>query len=400
MIGSLFRFISVPLERKYGHRTITHSLIGWIVSTVICALFVLFGILIFGFISNFGFRPCLPAGRISDFTPSGVEGLSWRWIVAFSISYLSHLLLDMLNPRGSQLFWPDPSRDVIPRNPKFRPESGSKVEVFILILFVILMFLALPISKYGIGSSLRWLLATPGAAIEEFKSYKNHAYLEFDGIFNETREPVKGTSEILDVDNQRLVILYNGKIYTLSDELAADILASHVRVKRTTVPVQIITLNFKDESIDSLLAKVTNKALIFGTVHLPEGMEIKFPLSQSMFKTMDQSGNNLILRYASKKDIRSLGLNEFFDIQIRKDRAELSKLETDKVGIQDQIKHLEGEGLTPLGQELLASNKQDNKQKMDELKSRLEQNRVAIDEIKLKIEKRKFVFSGEVNIRQ
>ncbi|MCX5751208.1 MAG: hypothetical protein NT099_06035, partial [Candidatus Saganbacteria bacterium] len=141
-------------------------------------------------------------------------------------------------------------------------------------------------------------------------------------------------------------------------------------------------------------------ALIFGTVHLPEGMEIKFPSSQSMFKTMEQSGNNLVLRYASKKDIRSLSLNEFFDIQIRKDRAELTRLEADRVGIQEDIKKLEGEGLTPLGQELLASNKQDNKQKMDELKSRLEQNRVAIDEIKLKIEKRKFVFSGEVNIRQ
>ena len=29
MIGKLFSFISIPLERKYGHRTITHSLIGW-----------------------------------------------------------------------------------------------------------------------------------------------------------------------------------------------------------------------------------------------------------------------------------------------------------------------------------------------------------------------------------
>ncbi|MCX5751909.1 MAG: metal-dependent hydrolase, partial [Candidatus Saganbacteria bacterium] len=127
MIGSLLRFISVPLERKYGHRTITHSLIGWAVSSLIFVVLVLFGILIFGFVSGFEFR-------ISDLAP--------RWIAAFSISYLSHLLLDMFNPRGSQLFWPDPSRDVIPRNPKFRPESGSKVEVFILILFVILMFLA------------------------------------------------------------------------------------------------------------------------------------------------------------------------------------------------------------------------------------------------------------------
>ncbi|MBI5700994.1 hypothetical protein HZC34_03995 [Candidatus Saganbacteria bacterium] len=52
-----------------------------------------------------------------------------RWIAAFSISYFSHLILDIFNRRGSKMFWPDPGRDVIPRNPKFRSESGSKDEL-------------------------------------------------------------------------------------------------------------------------------------------------------------------------------------------------------------------------------------------------------------------------------
>jgi len=33
-IGRLIPFISVPLERRFGHRTITHSLIGWLIATV------------------------------------------------------------------------------------------------------------------------------------------------------------------------------------------------------------------------------------------------------------------------------------------------------------------------------------------------------------------------------
>lgn len=185
--------------------------------------------------------------------------------------------MDMFNRRGSQMLWPDPGRDVIPRNPKFRPESGSKAEILIFIILLGLMILALPISKYGIASSLRWLLATPGSAIEEFKSMKTHAYLDFKGIMGETREPVAGKGEILDVSNKRLVILYNDNVYTLSDELAADIFTSHVRVKKTTISIKTEKKEFKSESREYLLAQIPKGALISGTVHLPEGMEITFP---------------------------------------------------------------------------------------------------------------------------
>jgi len=202
IIGKFFYIISAPLERRYGHRTITHSLIGWVICTIIFSFLVLFGVWILGIISDLGF---------------GISNLAPRWIAAFSISYFSHLVLDMFNRRGSQLFWPDPGRDVIPRNPKFRPESGSRVEGLIFVVLLILVFLALPISKYGLSSSLRWLLATPGSAIQEFKSLKVHAYLEFKGIFRETKEPVAGTAEILDVNRDCLVILFQDIGHRTSD---------------------------------------------------------------------------------------------------------------------------------------------------------------------------------------
>jgi inner membrane protein len=46
VIGRIFKFISVPLERRYEHRTITHSLIGWAIASAIFALIILFGILV------------------------------------------------------------------------------------------------------------------------------------------------------------------------------------------------------------------------------------------------------------------------------------------------------------------------------------------------------------------
>ncbi len=405
VIGRLFPYISIPLERKYGHRTMTHSLVGWVASSMLFSFLVLlvFGILNLFRVSDLGFS-------ISEMVP--------RWIGAFSIGFFSHLVLDMFNRRGSQMFWPDPGRDVIPRNPQFRPESGSKIEAFIFIFLLLLMFLAFPISKYGLGSSLRWLLATPGSAIEEFKTLKTHAYLEFKGVFRETKVPVEGEAEILDVENQRLIILYKGpvlrspkgegeNVYSLSDELAADILTSKVRVKKTLIPLKVERREYENKSKDYLLAQIPKGALVSGVIHLPAGMEIVFsnpqPLSPNPYKTMEQKGDDLILNYATKKQLADLGLTESFEIQRRKDTAELAKLQAEAGKLSLQVQGIEqGGGLTPLGQELLMSKEKhaEQAQELATLKSRLDETNIKIDEVKLNIGSRKLVFSGEVYIRQ
>ncbi len=402
VIGKLFPFISIPLERKYGHRTITHSFIGWAIFTAIFALIVLFAALIFGFIFKFD---------------AWIWELAPRWTAAFSISYMSHLILDMFNRRGSQMFWPDTSRDVIPKNPKFRPESGSSGELLIFFILFVLMLFAFPISKYGIASSLRWLMATPGSAIKEFQSLKTHSYVDFKGYFTETNEPVEGLGEILDVQSSRLVILYKpglseaimargiegGKIYTLSDELAADISASHVRLKRTNTPIKVTKKEFENESRDALLAQIPAGALVSGTVKLPESMDIQFPAFPGSFKPLTQKSGNLILAYASKDQIAKLALTESFNLQKRKDQAALAQLYAQADKLKNQITETEsGGGLTPLGKELMMNKEEIKKQKaqLAELNGQLDETNVKIDELQLKIKARKFVFSGEVYLRQ
>ena len=387
VIGKMFYFISAPIERRYGHRTITHSFIGWAISSAIFSVLVLFGAWIFGIVCNLEI---------------GIWDLAPRWIAAFSISYFSHLLLDMLNPRGSQMFWPDPGRDVLPRNPKFRPESGARVEILIFIIIFALMLLAFPISKYGIASSLRWLFATPGSAIQEFKSLKTHTYAEFKGYFTETKEPVEGTGEILDVDKQRLIVLYQDKLYTLSDELAADITASHVRVKRTNTLIKIEHKAFNNESREYLLSQISKEALVSGIVHLPQGMDIEFPAYTGAYKPMEQKGDDLILSFATKDQIASLALTESFNLQKRKDQTNLAQLGSQANNIRSQISEIEsGGGLTPLGRNLLLSKEEIEKQnaQLYELRNQLDEISVKMDELGLKLKARKFVFSGEVYLR-
>jgi inner membrane protein len=385
VIGKVFYFISAPLERHYGHRTVTHSFIGWAISSLIFAVIII-----------------IPSLVIGNWT-SDIWSLAPRWIAAFSISYMSHLLLDMLSPRGSQMFWPNPGRDVMPKNPKFRPESGSRVEILIFIILFALMLLAFPIFKYGVASSLRWLLATPGSAIQEFQSLKTHTYIDFKGCFTETKEPVEGKAEILDVDKQRLVILYKGDLYTMSDELAADITASHVRVKRTNAPIKIEHKTFNNESREYLLSQIPRNALVSGAVKLPASLDIEFPTYAGSFKPLEQKGDSLLLSFATKDQIAGLALTENFNLQKRKDLTNLSQLEAQAQKIRKQIREVEsGGGLTPLGKKMLLSKEDIEKQQsqLTELKSQLDEINVKIEEIKIKMKARRFVFSGEVYLRQ
>jgi inner membrane protein len=388
VIGRTFPFISTPLERRYGHRTITHSFIGWAVASLGFAFIVLFVLLILGFVRDPGI---------------GIRSLAPRWIAAFSISYFSHLILDMFNKTGVQMFWPDTSRDVLPKNPKFRTVSGSREEVWIFIVLFFLMLLAFPISKYGIASSLRWLFATPGSAMQEYKTMKTHAYLEFTGVFSDTKEPVEGVGEILDVQGSRMVILYKSIIYTIGDELSADILASHVRIKGTTQPIAITKKEFKDESRDSLLEQIPAGALVSGTVHLPDGMDIKFPVYSGSFKPMAQKGNDLILNFATKKQIEGLSLTESYELLKKKDQVALEQLNVQADDVRNRMKELKsGGGLTPLGKELMQNKGEQEKQKLqhDTLKSQRDEINVKIEELKLKMKARRFAFSGEVYLRK
>ena len=47
LVGKLFPFISEPIERKFGHRSVTHSIIGWAIASVIFSLLLAFFLFIY-----------------------------------------------------------------------------------------------------------------------------------------------------------------------------------------------------------------------------------------------------------------------------------------------------------------------------------------------------------------
>ena len=138
-IGRLFWWLSVPLERRFGHRTLTHSLI------TLSALTALTG-------------------------PLMAIDATYFWAVVGG--YWSHLWIDMLNVRGVDLFWPSPVRLVTPGNRHWRLQVGSKGEMILLSGLLVAAAALYPLSHVGSGKEVALLLPPPlRTVLESFLSY-------------------------------------------------------------------------------------------------------------------------------------------------------------------------------------------------------------------------------------
>jgi membrane-bound metal-dependent hydrolase YbcI (DUF457 family) len=202
-IGRLFPWISKPIERTFGHRTVTHSALGTVVAAIVFT--ILLGVTITvlqWFLTRTISISMIPISL--SFLHLEFSDMA-RLTAAFTIGYASHILLDMLTPRGVQLLWPSPNRDLLFKN-SLQIETGSKGEVPVAIAGIVLLALAFPLSQQGPMTALRWFLATPESAIAEYKTAHTATFVEFDGTWTATKQPIKGIAEILDVHNKKLVI--------------------------------------------------------------------------------------------------------------------------------------------------------------------------------------------------
>ena len=124
LIGKVFFFVSENLERNFGHRTVTHSLLFWLALTLIIAI-------------------------IEKLIINGLE-------ITFicSIAYLSHLLLDMCTLSGIPFFWGfTTDRCFLALNRNMRLRAGDvKGEAGLMLLSFLLIVSMYPLMDAGLSN--------------------------------------------------------------------------------------------------------------------------------------------------------------------------------------------------------------------------------------------------------
>lgn len=108
LIGRGLFFISGPLSVLFGHRTVTHSVLGAVATEAFFATFLS------------GITQGLPAGAVL-----------WPWM----LGYATHLLLDSVTSYGVPLLWPYGQRFGLRLDP-----VGGLVELAYTVLLAVIWF--------------------------------------------------------------------------------------------------------------------------------------------------------------------------------------------------------------------------------------------------------------------
>jgi len=274
-LGRPLFFISVPLEKHFGHRTITHSFIG---VAILCGI----------------------ASPLYSSYPL------YFWAIVGG--YWSHLQIDMANIRGVDLFWPSPIRVVMPGKIKFRLEVGSKAEMILLCSMVVFCVGLYPMSNLGLRGGLHQLLRNFEIAHDEYVKVqgKNFYSLELNAIDNLTLEHIECICPILGAWQGGLIVEHNGKSRAVGESEVNHNLYPTEAVLIKGEPLRVITqrVNMNGRSlrwlVDSLQAN--HDYYLLGELFVDSGLQVNVN-NIELYHPVIFGGSAVRLHYARAGDL-------------------------------------------------------------------------------------------------
>lgn len=202
LIGKIFFPVAKWINNKFGHRTITHSLIFYL------------GIL-------------LVLGTLESFF-----NFSRAYFIITAFAYGSHIIFDMCTKQGVPVFWPFTRRPaVLPGNPNLRLSVNDfRSEAIVFLVFCSLTFFCLPLMANGFWVSYRKYFLTSDNIKKEFLQSDDYLNIYYS---------VDGTSKVstlLEIQGGKFIFLTNNQLETVAQERIKLVDFQHTkRPKKTEV---------------------------------------------------------------------------------------------------------------------------------------------------------------------
>ena len=202
-LGRFIKPISGRIERVFGHRTITHSLLG---------------VVIIGVLS-------LPVLWI--YNPV------WVWLL---IGMLTHIVLDAGNITGVPLLYPHRVQFWMVHNRAWRVPYGSPKEFTWLAVISLTTVALVPLSLDGFSPWFHRLLGTAYGAVEDYNLWHDdyEVWAEIRGENLITSEQINGRYRIIDALSTEAFLIEDevGRAYSVGLGATNDITSQKVRVWR------------------------------------------------------------------------------------------------------------------------------------------------------------------------
>jgi inner membrane protein len=289
-LGRIFPFISKPVENKFSHRTLTHSLLAIV---FIWSIAVLYKILF----------------DTGNFNP-----------IAFAIGYTSHILIDCASVQGVKILYPFSMRNAVFPFDTQQPEAyrivvGSKADIALGFVFV---FLTIPFAYISFKTHtkiVREIQRDINSAVRSYNELSKNflCFARLEGINTTTGDKLKGDYLIISAEKQNMLLIKEGSL-TLSvgkDNFKNDIFTANI----LTIPKQKAHSEVKNLSIQNQTLGNTinlNDSLLFvsGEIEFYEPLEPIQP-PPTKFEFFKQTTEHKIkLNMTTTEFIRSLNLQD------------------------------------------------------------------------------------------
>jgi inner membrane protein len=221
--------VSRWIEKRYSHRTLTHSFLfslGLAVATFPIAL--------------------------------------WNqplWI-ALNLGYFLGWYADNFTKQGVCAFFPHPGRLVTPGNPRLRLSTGSSAEYFLLAILVCVAIAIINLNTSGgILKAFNQTLGLSSGAVEIVAAEQNQYLLmaQINGRNTLTQQAVQGQFEVVQPLTQTDLLVKDsqGRLYRAGETQESQILITQVQVQRRgNVKQTVREIRLEDEAISEALSRI------------------------------------------------------------------------------------------------------------------------------------------------
>lgn len=215
LIGKAFYPIAKIIDRKYGHRTITHSLLALIVTTIVVQ-----------FIQSAFFQD---------------SNITYIWILGF----VSHLIYDMVTLQGVPLFYPFMRNAcVVPANPSSRMRTNDmRAEARVFGIFVIAMIAFKPLVEQGFWTSYNRLFGTMKHLTSEY--HKAGDLLQVDYTYRIASDVFKGSGYVVQCTENKAALIQDARwmILDKSKMVIDEVIPTHTGLNYGIEKVQFVSID-------------------------------------------------------------------------------------------------------------------------------------------------------------
>lgn len=276
-VGRPLFWLSTRLEKRFGHRTVTHSVFALILVVALA------------------------------FPLRWLGHPAWFWAIVGG--YWSHLWIDMLNIRGVDLFWPSPVRVVMPSRIQYRMEVGSKAEMVLMTALFVACLALYPISKMGVRGGLHQVFRDFDMAVEEYREQAGARWFTLDlaAIDNLTLEHIRCRCAVLGAWQNGLIVEYQGQSRAVGkSQLHHNLYPTEaVLVAGEPLSVQTQRVDMKGRSLGWLMERLQGlpNVYLLGELWI-DADKVPAVTEIDLYRPVWWSGDRIRLHYARAEDLR------------------------------------------------------------------------------------------------